>query len=484
MLLGGPMSKLDSCPCTGMNLPRYVQPVLLALLAREPMYGYSLIQTMSDLNLFSGNTPDVTGIYRKLREMEHSGVLTTQTEDSAIGPSRKIYTVTELGLQCLERWKKSLATSVTHLEGVIAFIQGTEQPDCLATENKPVLNMAPAPSCSCQPSCDPDFAALVQQVKKRGLAGLPTLREDILRLLSVEPDSPEAAETGRQARDVAARVSGNVATVWAALGVDCVPCTMNCSFCAFGDKWGVITRPHEWSQEDILKEVKHFVDEGAAWIILRTTEHYGEERLRVLMRQAGSLLPKGCILVANTSQLSLGALISLKESGVQGIYHALRLGEGRDTPFDPEKRRKALARIPRAGLVLAHLVEPLGIEHSNEEIANCFLAAQAAGAGVCGVMARNNVPGTPFANSPALPDRRLAQVVAVTRLCGGTKMPWICVHPPVPQALAWGANVVVVETGAVPRDSEEAHAEWKNFTIADAHKLLAEQGYNVHKTVY
>ena len=445
MLLGGPMSKLDSCPCTGMNLPRYVQPVLLALLAREPMYGYSLIQTMSDLNLFSGNTPDVTGIYRKLREMERSGVLTTQTEDSAIGPSRKIYTVTELGLQCLERWKKSLASSVTHLEGVIAFIQGTEQPDCLATENKPVLNMAPAPSCSCQPSCDPDFAALVQQVKKRGLAGLPTRREDILRLLSVEPDSPEAAEMGRQARDVAARVSGNVATVWAALGVDCVPCTMNCSFCAFGDKWGVITRPHEWSQEDILKEVKHFVDEGAAWIILRTTEHYGEERLRVLMRQASSLLPKGCILVANTSQLSLGALISLKESGIQGIYHALRLGEGRDTPF---------------------------------------VAAQAAGAGVCGVMARNNVPGTPFANSPALPDRRLAQVVAVTRLCGGTKMPWICVHPPVPQALAWGANVVVVETGAVPRDSEEAHAEWKNFTIADAHKLLAEQGYNVHKTVY
>lgn len=134
--------------------------------------------------------------------------------------------------------------------------------------------------------------------------------------------------------------------------------------------------------------------------------------------------------------------------------------------------------------MLAHLVEPLGIEHSNEEIANCFLAAQAAGAGVCGVMARNNVPGTPFANSPALPDRRLAQVVAVTRLCGGTKMPWICVHPPVPQALAWGANVVVVETGAVPRDSEEAHSEWKNFTIADARKLLAEQGYSVRKTVY
>ncbi len=474
------MSKLDSCPCTGMNLPRYVQPVLLALLAREPMYGYSLIQTMSDLSLFSGGTPDVTGIYRKLREMERSGVLSTQTEDSDIGPSRKIYSVTELGMQCLERWKKSLASSVDHLENVIAFIQG----EAGARKGEQAgLGMAKG-TCCCQPSCDPDFAALVQKVKRRGLAGLPARREDVLRLLAVDPDSAEAACLGREARDVAARVSGNVATVWAALGVDCVPCTMNCSFCAFGDKWGVITQPHEWSKEDILKEVKHFVDEGAAWLILRTTEHYGEERLRVLMRQVSTLLPEGCVLVANTSQLSLSALISLKESGVQGIYHALRLGESRDTPFDPEKRRKALARIPRAGLVLAHLVEPLGVEHSNEEIADCFLAAQAAGAGVCGVMARNNVPGTPFADSPALPDKRLAQVAAVTRLCGGLKMPWICVHPPVPQALAWGANVVVVETGAVPRDKEEAHTEWKSFTIADARKLLAEQGYEVHRTVY
>ena len=479
---GGPMSKLDSCPCTGANLPRYVQPVLLALLAREPMYGYSLIQTMSDLNLFSVGTPDVTGIYRKLREMERSGVLATKTENSAIGPSRKIYSVTELGMQCIERWQSSLASSVEHLESVIAFIRETGK--CSAPEKEIRLNMAPAPACSCRNSCDPDFAAFVQTVKKRGLAGLRARKEDILRLLAVDPDSAEAAELGRQARDVATRVSGNAATIWAAIGVDCVPCTMNCSFCAFGDKWGVITRPHEWSQEEIVKEVKHFVDDGAAWIILRTTEHYGEERLRVLMRQVSTMLPEGCILVANTSQLSLDALTSLKETGVQGIYHALRLGEGRDTPFVAEKRRKALARIPRAGLVLAHLVEPLGIEHSNEEIAACFMAAQAAGAGVCGVMARNNVPGTPFEKSPTLPDKRLAQVAAVTRLCGGLKMPWICVHPPVPQALAWGANVVVVETGAVPRDSEEAHTEWKNFTIADARKLLAAQGYSVHKTVY
>ena len=162
------MSKLDSCPCTGANLPRYVQPILLALLAREPMYGYSLIQTMSDLNLFSGGTPDVTGIYRKLREMERSGVLATKTENSAIGPSRKIYSVTELGMQCIERWQSSLASSVEHLESVIAFIRETGK--CSAPEKEIRLNMAPAPACSCRNSCDPDFAAFVQTVKKRGLA--------------------------------------------------------------------------------------------------------------------------------------------------------------------------------------------------------------------------------------------------------------------------------------------------------------------------
>ena len=43
--------------------------------------------------------------------------------------------------------------------------------------------------------------------------------------------------------------------------------------------------------------------------------------------------------------------------------------------------------------------------------------------------------------------------------------------------MAWGANVVVVETGAVPRDRKEAEAEWRGFSMEDAKNLFARHGY-------
>lgn len=81
-----------------------------------------------------------------------------------------------------------------------------------------------------------------------------------------------------------------------------------------------------------------------------------------------------------------------------------------------------------------------------------LLAGLEAGAKVCGVMARVPVPGSPLASYPPVSAERLAQLVAVTRICCGQETPDICVHPPVAQAVAWGANVLVVETGAIPRD--------------------------------
>ena len=77
---------------------------------------------------------------------------------------------------------------------------------------------------------------------------------------------------------------------------------------------------------------------------------------------------------------------------------------------------------------------------------------------------------------------RLAQIAAVTRLVGGVQTPDICVHPPTPQALAWGANVLVVETGAVPRADTESAEEWRQFTVQDALSLLLEAGYSLENS--
>lgn len=454
------MDVLDSCACSGGNLPRFVQPVLLALLAREPMHGYALMHQLEQTGLFGSETPDMTGCYRMLRDMERNGVLET-TFDRGEGPARKKYAVTALGRRCLNRWITSLTNNRDHLERVLGLL------------------IAAAGGMEGTELCPEQDRRFMEEVQRRALAGELPRREDLLRLLAFDPESPQTAYLGRLARETARRVAGNRAGVWAAVGVDCAPCSMSCAFCAFGASWGVVREAHEWSTEEIVSTARRYAEEGASWIVLRTTEHYGAARLRKLAQAVRAVLPPTCVLVANTGQMTVEEIRCLGESGVSVMYHALRLGEGRDTPFDPAERIRVLACIRESGLELAHLVEPLGPEHGNEEIADVLLEALKAGARICGVMARSNVPGTPFEDCGQVSDARLAQIAAVVRLCGGKRTPYVCVHPPVPRAVDWGANVVVVETGAIPRDRKEADGDWRGFSMADAGDVLVRHGYVV-----
>lgn len=464
------MDVLDACACSGGHLPRFVQPVLLALLAREPAHGYALMQRLENTGLFAPQPPDMTGCYRMLREMERSGVLTT-VPDRGEGPSRKKYVVTALGRRCLERWIASLSENRDHLERVLGFLRSV--PEQGAPEEDAAGDPALCP--------EPDRRFMDDLCARTAGGALPD-RADILRLLAYAPSSPQTAYLGRLARETARKVAHDAGGIWAAVGVDCMPCPMNCRFCAFGEAWGVIREGREWSLEEVVAAAHRQAAEGATWIVLRTTEHYGTERLCGLVRAVRRVVPARCSIVANTGQRSTEDLRRLGEAGVKVMYHALRLGEGRDTPFDPAQRRQALERIRKAGLTLAHLVEPLGPEHGDGEIADVLLAALSSGAGICGVMARSNVPGTPFEGAEEVSPARLAQIAAIIRLCGGVNTPYVCVHPPLPQAVAWGANVVVVETGAIPRDGSDEPGVWRGFSIKDAEALLSGCGYVVPGT--
>lgn len=43
-------SLFDGCPCSGCNLPRFVLPLLLGLLADGPQHGYQLLQRLRDFH--------------------------------------------------------------------------------------------------------------------------------------------------------------------------------------------------------------------------------------------------------------------------------------------------------------------------------------------------------------------------------------------------------------------------------------------------
>ena len=94
-------------------------------------------------------------------------------------------------------------------------------------------------------------------------------------------------------------------------------------------------------------------------------------------------------------------------------------------------------------------------------------------------MARIPVPGTPFGEVEKISDSKLAHIIAVLRLSGGNIVKDICVHPVSLEALKSGANVMVVETGAIPRDVNYMKESWNGIDMKAANNLLIEAGYKV-----
>ena len=138
-----------------------------------------------------------------------------------------------------------------------------------------------------------------------------------------------------------------------------------------------------------------------------------------------------------------------------------------------------MRNVQRSKLDLISLVEPIAEEHTNEELAKNFLNIVSCGACISGAMARIPVKGTPFGDAKIISESKLAQIIAVLRLSGGDVVKDICVNPVSLEALNSGANVMVVETGAVPRDDKLEENSWNNIDMKKAHELFQKANYTV-----
>ncbi len=471
------MPSTDSCAGPEIRLPRFVQPVLLALLAATPMHGYVLMQKLGEIGLFEGALPDRTGMYRNLRLMERMGMLSTVRETSSVGQTRKIYSLTEHGRESLANWRASLTKLRGLLDRVIALLSGCDdaappagnprrqdsgtRPDGTVSIMPRAIPPASDPAVTGRGLNDRDF---VSEVRRKAMTGAPAKRIDLLRLLSWDPASQGCAELGRQAGEMADRLTGGTASVWVALDMDRAPCPAESLLSFFrGPRSGKGPRPERTGCGELRETGR------ACGLILYGPPRRGQGKPPVLPRLTGGALPRGIFLASDAVLMSPEELEELRSSGVEGVWHRLRPGADRDTPFAPARLRDAFERIAGAGLQAALLTEIPDRERCDEEIADAFLAAQSAGVRLFGVAAAACVPGGGSGGLRQIPEARLAQVAAVIRLCGGPRVPCLCVLPPVPLALAWGANAA-----AAPAFREEPR-----LSVQKALKLLSRHGWLV-----
>lgn len=237
------MMDLDNCPCSGVNLPRFVQPVILAVLSSGPLHGYLVVQRLAETSLFRKQPPDATGVYRMLRNMEQEGVLKSDWELEGSGPARKRYRLTEKGGHCFNQWMRTLTSHQAFIANLLLFLQdarsGMHSEPCPMPEDsvslspqdlfRPSGSLFPPAPCGCgasQPAAGArpmGIYPFIDALKNRALRGMAVSRDEVLRLLALAPDSEEAAYLGRAAREVAHIVAGNEGRVWSAIGIDCRP---------------------------------------------------------------------------------------------------------------------------------------------------------------------------------------------------------------------------------------------------------------------
>lgn len=324
---------------------------------------------------------------------------------------------------------------------------------------------------------------LIEYAEKQIHSGSLLSREQIVQLLGIAPGSEEWTALGRAAHRAAMELTGGRAYLWGAIGVDFAPCSMNCDFCSLGEKWGIVGDRREYDEAETVRQVREYAESGVRWIVLRTTEFYSQAQLGEMIRHIRAQVPGPYELGLNIGEFGLETANWLAGCGVDFIYHSLRLGEGKDTRFAPQNRIDTLRAIQASPLKLVFLVEPIGVEHTDEEIADICLLAADCGAVVSGAMARIPVPGTPLGVYPQLSDERMAQIIAVIRLACGSCVPDICIHPGTRLAMEFGANVTVVETGAIPRDACCCSGgKWHQFDTVRAGELFGQAGYTVHQT--
>jgi biotin synthase len=300
-------------------------------------------------------------------------------------------------------------------------------------------------------------------------------RDEALRLMRIGIHSRESYALMETADELSRSSFQNKGEVHFHIGINVEPCPMDCRFCSLTQRAGIFKEKREFSEEQILGWAKRAEEQSADALNLMTTGSFPLERLL----EIGRMLAKevSVPLVANTRDIDHHEGEKLLDAGFVGFYHALRLGEGKDTPFRPERRIQTIRVLKDVGLRWMNCVEPVGPEHDYDEIVDLMFLARKYRATYSGAMRRINFPGSPMEAHGMINELEMAKIVAVSRLVMGDIPKAHCTHEPHTTSLLAGANLLFPEVGSSPRDEQADCSLGIGRGAGDCSKMLREMGW-------
>ncbi len=99
----------------------FLQPWLLLLLSEHPAHGYELMERLSQKPWSPDTDPGF--LYRTLRHFEEQGLVQSRWDTSGSGPARRIYELTEDGLDYLHAWTASIRSTRERLGRFLSEVE-------------------------------------------------------------------------------------------------------------------------------------------------------------------------------------------------------------------------------------------------------------------------------------------------------------------------------------------------------------------------
>jgi PadR family transcriptional regulator PadR len=98
------------------RIERFGEPAVLLLLRERPAHGYDLLEQLPEL---TGERVDMGNLYRFLRLLEAEGLVRSEWDDEAPGPSKRIYELTDEGRALIDQWASALRDAQARIEGFL-----------------------------------------------------------------------------------------------------------------------------------------------------------------------------------------------------------------------------------------------------------------------------------------------------------------------------------------------------------------------------
>lgn len=117
-----PQEAMGGCRCHGGRVRGFIQPRLLLQLSKKPAHGYELMGALAEED--DHPAPDPGTLYRTLRQLEEEGLVRSTWDTGGAGPARRVYELTDQGLEYLHAWAVNIRRTKAGLERFLAEYEG------------------------------------------------------------------------------------------------------------------------------------------------------------------------------------------------------------------------------------------------------------------------------------------------------------------------------------------------------------------------